>query len=132
MYAPQDRVLVIDESLNKRLANELRGRGRSAHSVGDLGLRSALDPELIRELVRRLADPVLVTADDHMPADHADVIAQSGLTIATIEPLPGDRVDDSYEREVVHRYAHRMHEQESGTVMRYRLARPLRWRERRR
>lgn len=132
MHVPSDRVLVIDESLPKRLATELRRRGREAHSVLSLGMKGTLDPDLVPELLRRFGDPVLITADDHMPADHADIIAQYQPTIATIEPPPHDAEDDSYEREVVHRWAHRMHEQESGTVIRYRLTRPLPWRERRR
>jgi hypothetical protein len=132
MSDPPDRPLIIDDCLPKRLATELRARGRSAHSVSSLGLKGATDPALVPELMRRFVDPVLITADDHMPADHAEVIAAHGLTIATIEPLAEDRDDDSYEREVVHRWAHRMHEQGSGTIIRYRLGRPLRWRERRR
>src|SRR5690348_13927003 len=124
MYDPPDRPLVVDDCLSKRLATELRARGRSAHSVSSLGLKGAIDSDLVAELARRFADPVLITADDHMPADHAEVIAAHGLIIATIEPLAEDREDDSYEREVVHRWAHRMHEQESGTIVRYRLGRP--------
>lgn len=132
MYAAPARVLVVDDSLPKRLATELTRRGRTAYSVSALGLRGSLDSDLIPELIRRFGDPVLITADDHMPGDHADVIAAHSPTIATIEPQREDAADDSYEREIVHRWVHVMHEQTQGSVMRYRLARPLRWRQRRR
>jgi predicted nuclease of predicted toxin-antitoxin system len=132
MYTTPDRALVIDECLAKRLATELGYRGRQAVSVYALGLKGSKDPQLVPKLVAMFNDPVLVTADDHLPEDHAEMVASYKPTLAIIEPgedIP-DELQDAYEREIVHRWAHLMHEQESGTVLRYRLnGRPLKWRK---
>jgi uncharacterized protein (DUF433 family)/DNA-binding transcriptional MerR regulator len=46
-YVPSDRVLVVDEDLNPKLVHELRGRGRTAIGVRDIGLAGQKDPEVI-------------------------------------------------------------------------------------
>ena len=78
---------------------------------------------------------VLVTADDSMPRDHAPVIESLGMTIATIDgrrPPAFARHQEQWEREVVHRWAHRMQEQPTATRVRYSLAAARRWTRRRR
>ena len=117
------RLLVIDASTNKRIATELKSRGRAARSTTEMGLRCALDPELLSAL-RELDDGwVLVAADDHMPEDHSDVVYDLRPTIAIIDPVvPADYdSDDEYERDVVHKWAHRIQLQEEGTIFRYNI-----------
>jgi hypothetical protein len=138
-----DRVLVIDENLNPRLARELRNRGRRARPVEDLAMKSALDPELIRRVFAFFDDPVLVTADDAMPAEHGDVLKSVQATIATVRPWDalhadiGDwegqkhRTEEEWSQEVVHRWAHRMQTQQRGTWRRYSVNSHSLWRPRR-
>jgi hypothetical protein len=130
------RRLVIDESLAKRLATELRKRGRDAVSVSHLQLGGYKDPELLPALVDRMqAVPfVLVTGDDAMPEAHADVIEELSLSVATVDPrweAHGWEVQEAWKRETVHRWAHRMAEHSLAELRRYsptghRLWRPLR------
>jgi hypothetical protein len=130
---PPQRTLVIDENLNPRASTELRRRGRDATRVQELGLRGSPDPQLLRRLDAQLDDWVLVTADDALPEDHATELAEIGGTIATISPdrEPGWGLD-AWRSEIVHRWAHVMHEQERGTSRRYGLRRHTAWRPRRR
>ena len=81
-----DRVIVIDENLNPRLARELRNRGRRAVAVEDLRLKSALDPELIEKVFQLYDDPVLITADDAMAAEHGVLLVSVNATVAVIKP----------------------------------------------
>ncbi|HET6551858.1 MAG TPA: hypothetical protein VFG79_25540 [Solirubrobacter sp.] len=127
-----DRTLVVDENLPKRLATELTYRGRNSVSVGSLGLKGSLDPDLLRNLQAQLGDDwILITADDALPEDHADALAEVGGTVATVHPdrEPGWGVD-AWRREIVHRWAHAIHEQARGTVRRYSLRRHAIWRRR--
>jgi hypothetical protein len=89
-----------------------------------------LDPELLPELFVRMpeGDWVLVTADDAMPDDWADIIDWLKPTIATIDPRRLDEYDaDEWGRDVVHRWAHIMQRQERHSVRRYALARHAPW-----
>lgn len=63
--------LVIDASLNKRIATELKRRGRDAIALSELKLRHEKDPDLLRALALHYGEQswVLVTADDNMPAE---------------------------------------------------------------
>jgi hypothetical protein len=130
---PPSRTLVIDENLNPRLSTELTRRGRNATSVQALGLRGSADPQLLDKLDAQLDDWVLVTADDALPDSHADAVRRVGATVCTINPeLEDGWLLDQWRREVVHRWAHAMHDQGRGTVRRYSLRRHGVWRMRRR
>lgn len=115
-------LLVIDEGLHPRLATELRCRGRHAVSVQELKLKGELDPDLLARVYTLHPGCVLVTADDSMPATHPEAIA---LTMATLAIITGRRprefepYQDAWEREIVHRWAHRMQEQTPRSIMRY-------------
>lgn len=138
------RVLVIDESLNPRLAKELRNRGRQSRPVQDLGLKGSPDAELIRRVFALYDDPVLVTADDFMPAEHASALSTVNGTVATIRPwIAADALTDEWdgqqrrdqgewEEEIIHRWAHAMQAQRAGTVRRYGPAAHAIWRRPRR
>jgi hypothetical protein len=130
------RTLVIDASLNRRLVGELKGRGRPAVSVADLGLGRATDGELLRGLARRLAGEewVLVTADDSLPEEQADLLDRLGLTVATVEwrsraPRAGR---EQAARDTCHRWAHAMAAQPARSRRRYSPERNRRWASRRR
>lgn len=126
------RTLVIDESLDKRLAVELARRGRPAKSVSSLGLRGSSDSDLLDRLDAQLGAWVLVTADDRMPEGQARALAAGNGAVATIGPR-GDSAAwplEAYRHEVVHRWAHAMHAQLPGTARRYGLTNQRAWRPR--
>jgi hypothetical protein len=87
------RELILDDMLPRALAQELRGRGRPARTVAELGLEHATDAELAG------LDGVLVTT-----------VAVPGATVALVR---GNR------REAVHRHAHEMASQRPGSTRRY-------------
>lgn len=125
------RLLVIDASLNRRIATELKGRGRAAASASELGSARMTDAELIRALSRRLAgEPwVLVTADDFLPGEQAELLARHRVTVATVADLGrGVGLDEErHARETCHRWAHAMAGQEEGTIRRYSPAANRAW-----
>ncbi|MEA2168192.1 MAG: hypothetical protein QOF76_1492 [Solirubrobacteraceae bacterium] len=89
------RRLILDDGLPRALAAELRGRGRAATTLGELGLECATDAEVLA------LDGVLVTTVRiHAP----------GATVALVR---GNR------REAVHRHAHEMARQRPGSLRRY-------------
>ena len=120
---PPHRLLVLDASLNRRIAAELKGRGRAAAATAELGMARAGDPELLRGVTRRMGDQpwVLVTADDFLPAEQADLVAELNVTIATVQAQGRGRgVDEErFARETCHRWAHSMARQAAGAVRRY-------------
>jgi hypothetical protein len=131
-------LLIVDASLSHRLAKALRERGRESVSVKTLEMADWKDPPLLRELFSRFPDGVLVTGDYDMPMAHADVVSEVGETIAAIQPLArcrhvwqsrqvGVGAEEAYKREVVHRWAHRMAEQELRTCRKYGLRATGEW-----
>jgi hypothetical protein len=139
-----DRVLVFDADLNPRLARECRNRGRRAASVEELRLKGALDPEVIEAVFGRFFDdPVLVTGDDGMPAEHAAALKAVNATVAVIEPWDKEtatignwegqehRNEDEWEAEIVHRWGHLIQTQRRGTIRRYSASSYGLWKPRR-
>lgn len=118
-----ERLLVLDASLNRRIAAELKGRGRAAAAAAELGMARASDPELLRGVSRRLGDQpwVLLTADDFLPAEQAELVAELQVTIATVQAQGRGRgVDEErFARETCHRWAHSMARQADGALRRY-------------
>jgi hypothetical protein len=139
-----DRVLVIDENLNPRIARELRNRGRHARPIEDIGLKGAGDAEIIERVFNLFDGAVLVTGDDSMPSDHAAVLQRMNGTVATVAPWSlaeghvshwdgrRHRNEDEWDQEIVHRWAHLMQLQRPGTIRRYRPDTHGRWTARRR
>ncbi len=132
----RDRLLVIDASLPKRLAPDLKKRSREAVSAAELGLADVKDPDLLRSLAERYngkREWVLVTGDDAMPAEHGSVIHETAATLATIHPeYPADLTQHAWQIDVVHRWAHAIQEQAAQTVRRYALNGSQVWRPRHR
>ena len=128
------RRLFIDEDLNSRIATELRTRGRAdAKSVSRAGYRGYKDPPLLRGIAEKDPEAVLVTGDYNMPAAHADVLADTRLTLAIVDPNhPPEYSDDHWDRDVVHKWAHKMEEQPRGSIRVYTVAGSRQWRPRRR
>ena len=128
-------LLVIDASLDNRLATELKYRAREAVPLSQLNLHRLEDPDLLAELFVRIPDRswVLVTADDTMPEEWADVIEWLRPTIATIDPRrKTQQTDDEWGRDVVHRWAHVMQSQAAHSIRRYRASGHGLWKPRRR
>lgn len=116
-------LLLIDASLTHRIAKELRDRGRNALAARDLRVDRFLDPALLRFIHMAWPLATLVTGDDHMPEEHGHLVARWSLTLAIVDPVvPGSHTKETWKREVVHRWAHKMQEQERGTVYRYAAA----------
>lgn len=127
------RLLLIDENLTPRIAAELRKRRKHSIAIVKTDLKGATDPDLLRAIAREHPNAVLVTADDNMPSTHSDVLKQTAVTLAIVAGLPdiGYSVEE-WEREIVHRWAHKMEEQPSGSIRRYSLAGGRDWHPRRR
>ena len=123
------RLLVVDESLDKRISTELKRRGRNAKTVAELGLKGRKDPALLERLHDDDPGCVLITGDDAMPATHKGDLAKYKTTVAVVLPwTPQTGLSESqWEHEIVQKWAHLMEEQQAGTVFRYSLATRRRW-----
>jgi hypothetical protein len=130
----RDRLLVLDASLGNALAAQLRVRGHRAIAGASIGLASADDPGLLRALAARFDDEqewVLVTIDDALPGEQAELIRETRPTIATILPAwPEGLSEYGWYADVVHRQAHRIQAQTPHAMRRYGLARSQPWRPR--
>ncbi len=117
------RLLVVDDSLNKRIATEFKRRGRNATSVAELGLKGEKDPPLLKRLHEIDPNCVLITGDDAMPATHVDDLKRFETTLAVIVPWdPSHGLSETeWEREIAHRWAHLMEAQPTGSILRYAL-----------
>ena len=112
--------LIIDECLDKRLATDLTKRGRMARAVSALGLRGLDDPDLFKELGKLGHPYVIVTADTAMPLDWSAEIEVAAVTVAVIDSRRSDEfLESQWYRDVVHRWAHVMRNQQRGSVHRY-------------
>jgi|SRR5579859_1609664 len=128
------RRLIIDESIYPRIAVELRGRGcRDAETVGRLYHTGIKDPDLLRSLARDYPECVLVTSDDSLPQEHASMLRQTKITVATISRARAPSYEqDEWERDIIHRWAYRMEMQTKGTIRRYSLSGGRDWSPRKR
>jgi hypothetical protein len=129
------RLIVVDADLPRRLAGQLRDRGRDAVSAAELSVDRYKDPDLLRELSARYEARlwILVTGDDAMPAEHGDILIETGATIATIHPEhPIGLTQDAWRRDVVHRWAHAFQTQTDANIRRYKSASSQLWAPRRR
>ena len=123
------RLLVVDESLDKRISTELKRRGRNAKTVAELGLKGRKDPALLERLHDEAPDCVLITGDDAMPATHKSDLAKYRTTVAVVLPWTPDTglSESQWKHEIVQKWTHLMEEQRAGSVFRYSLATRRRW-----
>ena len=119
-------VVVIDADINKRLASELKKRGRDALATSELLIAGLKDAPLLQHLHDTYGRHgyVLLTGDDKMPFQHADVVAKLGCTIATVDPHrgPGYEPDErvmEWRKDVGHRWFHIICVQPPETIYRY-------------
>lgn len=100
-----------------------------ALSAKQLNLHESDDRVLLRYIHMYWPLAVLVTADDQMPREHAELYARWQPTVAIIDPLypPTYKGDDSWHWEIVHRWCHRMQVQQQGTVYRYNATGARKW-----
>ena len=99
------RLLLLDEGLPRRLADELAARGRPA--------RALRGPVADAELIASLGDgDVLVTTDTALPREHRRALR--GRAVAVVVAHGEDA-----KRETVHRWAHVMAGQAAGSARRY-------------
>jgi hypothetical protein len=125
------RTLIVDECLDKRIALQLKGRGRVASSSEDLGLLGMKDRQLLETITAQWPGSVLVTLDDNLPADHREMLAATRVTVAIVDPQkPPGLKEKEWQYEVIHRWAHQMASQRAGTVRRY-GERSVIWKDRR-
>ena len=112
--------LVLDEALPRAVALELRGRGRRAESVYELGLVGLTDAELLAALLERKVAGVLVTADLELSRHASAAWAGGLLAMAGLDP-PGTTAatPEAWRRETVARWAHVIERQPAGTLVRY-------------
>ena len=129
------RIFITDEDIAKRISHELKLRGRDATNVYELKIKGKKDPVVLDALHERFADRdwVLITADDHLPADHADDVARLRPTLAIMDPQrDAGFTREEWHHEIVHRWAHVIEEQASGTVRRYSASTHVAWNQPRR
>jgi hypothetical protein len=109
----------------------LRARGYiDATSAEQLGKEDWKDPALLTWLFSAYSDMgsrryVVVTYDNKMPGNHAQLLRSYGTTVAVIDKKghdPSGLVLEEYWREVIHRHAHRFASQPPGTVFKYRCS----------
>lgn len=117
---PPSRLLFIDANLDMRLAAWLSQRGRNAISAERAGLKDEIDPVVLRSVAKDYPGCVLVTGDDSMPGEHAEMIERLCLTIATVDgQLDPGWTQSNWKNETVHRWVHAMSNQKDATRRRY-------------
>jgi hypothetical protein len=128
---PERRRVVLDEDINWKLAAELKRRGRlDATAIYIEKIDGKKDGALLKTLAAGYEPCVLVTWDNKLSKVHSAEIAHHGNTIAVVDRAvyeakwTGD--EESYVRDVVHRWLHRMEIQPRGTARRYSSSRVLR------
>ena len=113
-------VVVIDESMPKRLRTELVNRGRQVRSYGELGLGGLKDPEVLETMALKSFGWVLLNSDDRMPHEHEAVLQRTGATLAIVDPRhPEESGVNEWKHDVAHRWVHAMQTQRPGTWVRY-------------
>jgi hypothetical protein len=119
---PPERRIIVDATFPWRIARELEARGYRATSPKQLGDASVKDPPLLRLIHDDLEPAVLVTFDNKMPDEHWDLLEEHSTTLAVVDKdaIPPHLTPEQYWRDVIHRHAHRLVEQATGTRFKYR------------
>lgn len=120
---PERRQVVLDADVNWKLAHEIRKRGRENATALKLERIDDLkDGALLKTLAAGFEPCVLVTWDNRMRHAHAAEIRHFGSTVAVINRTGLDLwagSEETYVRNAVHRWLHRIEVQEAGTTTLY-------------
>lgn len=120
--SPDELQIVLDENLPWSIATELKARGYLATSNYALNAAGTKDPEWLQIVANLSPRAILVTFDNMMPLEHGERLRSLDLALAVIAAggRPAGRTLEQYWREVIHRHAHLIATQESGSWWRYR------------
>jgi hypothetical protein len=121
---PERRRVILDEDVNWKLVHELRKRGRvDATALFVEKLDGKKDGGVLKALSAGYEPCVLVTYDNKMLKVHAAEVQHHGSTVAVVDEaayLASDASNaETYIRDVVHRWLHRIEVQPSGTTCSY-------------
>lgn len=125
----RERLLFLDEDLDKRLSRELMARGRRCETIYRTDLQGSTDEALLTALNATYGvDVVLVTGNDGMPIENGDGFEVGLVAVATVDTEHPDGYHlNEWRREVIHRWAHVIQEQDAGTIRRYGAASHRPW-----
>ncbi len=117
---PRKRI-VLDADINWKLAHELRRRGRpDATALRIEALDELKDGAALKALASDFDPCVFVTWDNKMPKVHGAELRHHDSTLAVVNRT-GFRswtgTEDSYVRDVVHRWLHRIEMQDDPVVL---------------
>jgi len=117
---PRKRI-VLDADISWKLAHELQKRGRTdATALKIENLDTLKDGAVLKTLAAAFGPCVLVTWDNKMPKVHAADVRHHSSTLAVVNRT-GFRnwagTEDSYVRDVIHRWLHRIEHQEDQVVL---------------
>jgi hypothetical protein len=117
------RRIVLDADINWKLAHELRSRGRTdATALRIEGIDSLKDGAVLKTLAAEYDPCIFVTWDNKMFKAHAAELRHHGSTLAVVSRagfLNWTGTEESYVRDVIHRWVHRMEQQEGPGVTLY-------------
>ena len=109
--------------MNWKLAHELRKRGRGDTTALRLeGLETLKDGALLKRLTSEFEPCVLATWDNKMPYVHRAELEHHGATVAVVSRAGlanWTGTEDSYIRDVIHRWLHRIEAQPAACVRAY-------------
>jgi hypothetical protein len=119
----QPKRLVLDADINWKLAHELRRRARvEATALRLEGLAKLKDGAVLKALATDFEPCVFVTWDNKMAKVHAAELRHHRSTLAVVNRAglaAWTGTEDSYIRDVIHRWAHRMEMQDGPSVALY-------------
>jgi hypothetical protein len=121
--SPDRRRIVLDADINWKLARELRRRGRAdATALRPLEIDHLKDGALLKTLAGDYEPCALVTWDNKMRFAHAAELTHFGVTLAVVNRAGlavWDATEESYIRNAVHRWLHKIEVQEPATTVLY-------------
>lgn len=123
MILHPDTLVVLDESVWKKIARGIKLRGYPVQTVPERLQQGVKDPALLADLSLETQSLVLVTKDRAMTVDHDSELRRAGIALAVLDlgELENTPAEPYRQADIVHRHLHRMAGQEAGTRWRYAL-----------
>ena len=133
MAASERKLIYFDENLSWKISVEVGARGYQTSSASKVGFEGKLDQALLAQLPGVFDEFVLLTGDEAMPLVHASHVKRHGTTIAVVSGSAkrSGVPPNQWNRDTIHRWAHRIATQEDGTIRRYSPTRTTLWTPRR-